>query len=185
VHAVLSLGPQLLAVAWPDGARASLNVGRLQGGTSVNTIADQAQLEIDLRATDEGVLASMVRQIETMIKQQPSNDGIDWRLEAIGYRPGGQLPADHPLLAAAQAAAADAGLDPLHLETGSTDASLPLSLGLPAICLGLTRGGGAHSQQEFIELDPIPVGYQALRGLIRRAAELPAANQPTLGLAAD
>jgi di/tripeptidase len=73
----------------------------------------------------------------------------------------------------------------LRLETGSTDASLPLSLGLPAICVGITRGGGAHSQAEFIEIEPIAAGYQALRGLIRRAATMSAGDELTRGLAAD
>ncbi|HEX9797906.1 MAG TPA: M20/M25/M40 family metallo-hydrolase [Anaerolineales bacterium] len=185
IHSLLALGPQLLAVNWPDTAQASLNIGRIVGGTSVNTIADHASFEIDVRAVDEAVLASMIGQIEGALNQASMEQGIELRLESIGHRPAGSLPPGHPLLQAAQAAATDAGLEPLRLETGSTDASLPLSLGLPAICVGITRGGGAHSQAEFIEIEPIAAGYQALRGLIRRAATMSAGDELTRGLAAD
>jgi len=59
------------------------------------------------------------------------------------------------------------------LECGSTDASLPLSVGLPAVCVGLTSGGEAHTAQEFIAIEPLARGYEALLRLVLIAAGIP------------
>jgi di/tripeptidase len=67
----------------------------------------------------------------------------------------------------------ECGEKKIHLESGSTDASVPLSLGLPAICIGITRGGNAHSLREYIELEPISRGYNALMSTIVRALDDP------------
>jgi di/tripeptidase len=85
----------------------------------------------------------------------------------IGDRPGGSLPEDHPLIVAACSALKSAGVRECRLEIGSTDANAPLSKGYPAICIGLTRGDGAHTPHEYIEISPIEKGYAALINLIR------------------
>lgn len=165
IHSLMALGNELLAIPLDAEHRISLNIGRVHGGTSVNTIAGEASCEIDLRSTDEGRLQLLVDEVEKVVFDHDC-DGGEVRLDAIGHRPGGGLDPAHPLIRAALAAATEAGIPSPTLETGSTDASLPLSLGLPAVCVGLTRGGGAHSDQEFIEIEPVAAGYQALRRLI-------------------
>jgi di/tripeptidase len=90
-------------------------------------------------------------------------------LELIGSRPGGDLPVDHPLVLAASESYSAAGESDLLLEAGSTDASVPLNRGLPSVCVGLTKGGEAHTLDEYIELQPMPRGYEAVVGLIGRA----------------
>ena len=61
------------------------------------------------------------------------------------------------------------GVDP-KLQTSSTDANIPIALGIPAICLGVTRGGNAHNTREYIETEPIAIGLKALYLNIAAAA---------------
>jgi acetylornithine deacetylase/succinyl-diaminopimelate desuccinylase-like protein len=149
---------------------ASLNLGRITGGISVNSIASHASADIDLRCQDAERLTQLADSIAEICdgKERP---GVELRLDAIGHRPGGGISQDHPLIQFARKAAEEAGLDEPVLASGSTDASLPLSKGLPSICVGLTRGGNAHTADEFIEIGPITAGYDSLLRLIRALAE--------------
>lgn len=173
IHSLVTLVYELVNLPNTQGVRTSLNVGRIEGGTSVNTIASRAVAELDLRAESEDSLHVLVDRVEEAVKRHQSDD-LTIRLEAIGHRPGGGLPADHPLVSAAKSAAQRAGMREPSLQTGSTDASLPLSLGLPAICVGLTRGGDAHTQSEFVEVKPLAQGYEALLHLVETSFELSA-----------
>lgn len=167
IHTLMSLGHNLLQIKQPRQRPFSLNIGRIAGGHSVNSIANHASLEIDLRASNERDLERWINQMNALIKLT-RRENIRIGLEAIGHRPGGSLRRDHFLVKAAVEALRAAGISSIKLDMGSTDASLPLSLGLPSICVGLTHGGGAHSMNEFIEIEPLTQGYQALTDLITR-----------------
>jgi acetylornithine deacetylase/succinyl-diaminopimelate desuccinylase-like protein len=78
------------------------------------------------------------------------------------------MPADHPLIKLAEECLLAQNLD-AHLTLGSTDANIPLSRGYPALVLGVTRGGGAHTKNEFIEMLPIEKGMKQLVMFIERA----------------
>ncbi|MGA9533992.1 MAG: M20/M25/M40 family metallo-hydrolase [Anaerolineales bacterium] len=167
IHILTQLAADLLEIPLPDNPRTSFNIGRISGGTTVNTIADLAQMEVDLRSEDEMVIQDIVEQVEAAFDKH-RGDSQTLTMEAIGHRPGGQLPAESPLVQAAIGACKRAGLGVPTLQIGSTDANFPLSLGLPAICVGLTRGGGAHSADEYIELEQLEKGYKALNLLIEQ-----------------
>lgn len=172
VHGLIQLSQQLLQLELPGAPRTSLNIGTIHGGRSINSIADSATLELDLRSESERALEQLDRSIARTV-QQAAGERLALELELIGVRPGGELPADHPLVQAAVESLESVGEHQQHLEAASTDASVPLQRGLPAVCVGLTRGGEAHTLREFIELKPMADGYQALRGLIDRAFNLP------------
>ena len=89
--------------------------------------------------------------------------------EVIGDRPAGRLAADAPLMLATLAALRELGIEPT-LDASSTDANVPLALGIPAVCIGLTRGGHAHRADEYIELAPIGRGMQQLVLLVAALA---------------
>jgi acetylornithine deacetylase/succinyl-diaminopimelate desuccinylase-like protein len=156
----------------PGVPRSSYNVGLIQGGSSVNTIAAQAWLELDLRSEDEQHLQTVVQQVEALIRQssRTGERAVTFSLQSIGSRPAGCIAVDHPLVQAAQAAVTRQGITP-RLDIGSTDANLPLSCGYPAICIGLTRGGGAHSLSEYIEIAPLVHGLAQLEMLVRAVDE--------------
>ena len=171
IHELVTVGSQLAKLPLPREIRTSLNIGQIDGGISVNSIAPRASLEMDLRSESEATLMELEREVMKCIEGHPWGDAR-YEIEQIGQRPGGKLAEDHPLLSIAIDAVRSVGEAKVEIRCGSTDANIPLSMGLPAICLGLTYGGGAHSLQEYIELEPILRGYQALVKLIQDAIEL-------------
>ncbi len=171
IHTLLDIGSRLVQLPLPQDVRSSLNIGKIEGGISVNSIAPHAYLDIDLRSEREATLMDLEREMLARIEGYKLEDA-EIAIEQIGSRPGGSLAENHPLLAKAIDAIRSVGESQIEISTGSTDANFPLSLGFPAICIGLTHGGGAHTIREFIELEPIERGYQALMNLIHNVLEL-------------
>ena len=146
----------------PEEPRAILNLGTIHGGTSVNSIPESAQASIDFRSTSPEQLISLEvalrRAVEDAVEycnaQAKSNAAYNRGLLAftigeIGDRPAAQLPADSPLLETLRAVDRHLGLRS-DLRLGSTDANIPLSLGVPALSIGAGgEGGGAHTQAEW------------------------------------
>jgi tripeptide aminopeptidase len=165
VHALVSAAAAAIAVAAPAHA----NVGVVRGGLAVNAIAGDARLELDLRSEDDAVVEAALARCRAALATVPA--GVDAQVELVGRRPGGRLDADHPLLRAARAARERAGLAPAVEETASTDANAALGRGIPALALGISRGGGTHRTDEWIELAPAAQGIQAVRELVRALAE--------------
>ena len=145
----------------PDEPRTTMNVGTIQGGTSVNTIPENATAAVEFRSTDVRQLVSLEvalhRAVEdavessnavTSTKEKPSNR-LNFRIEKIGDRPAAELPSDSPLLETLRAVDRHLRLH-TDLRLGSTDANIPLSLGIPAVSLGAGgEGGGAHTRAEW------------------------------------
>lgn len=170
VHELAGLVTELAGLPLPAEPRTSLNVGTIQGGTSINTIAAQAQLELDLRSEDIRQLEALVSQVKRL-SQARERDKVRVRLEMVGKRPGGELPASHPLVELAVRSLKEQGVQP-RLNIGSTDANIPLSQGLPAVCIGITTGGGAHTQKEYVNIAPVVRGLKQLLLLVQGAYTL-------------
>ncbi len=170
IHELARLVCQLTEIPLPVKPRTTLNVGKIEGGLSINTIAGSASLELDLRSEDERALQTLVDQVERTVF---TFDHPETRLEIeeIGSRPVGGIPADHPLVRLAVEIADDLGLNS-RLNIGSTDANIPLSRGLPAVCIGLTTGQGAHTPEEYINTEYLPKGLQQVATLVQRVFEL-------------
>ncbi|MCJ7569810.1 MAG: M20/M25/M40 family metallo-hydrolase [Anaerolineales bacterium] len=165
IHTLFRLGSEIIDTDLPIDRRTTLNVGIIAGGTSINTIANQASIELDLRSEGDAQLDTLDRAIKNLCHDY-NKDEIKVKITLIGERPGGSLPVDDPLIEAARNALKTAGVPDVQLGIGSTDANAPLSRGYPAICIGLTRGDGAHTPNEYIEISPIEKGYTALTNLI-------------------
>lgn len=168
VHVLVSIGHHLLQLPLSTEARTTLNIGILRGGRSVNSIAGKAHMDVDIRSERTGILEATCQQVLRIIEEGRQPD-CTVTSELIGSRPGGRLNPGHPLVAAAKQALRDAGERKIVMAAGSTDANLPLSRALPALCIGLTYGGEAHNSLEYVELQPLPRGFAALRGLILNA----------------
>ena len=112
----------------------------------------------------------VVGQVDAIVRGAASGE-ITTRSEIIGDRPAGRLAPDAPLMQATIAALRKLGLEPT-LDASSTDANVPLALGIPAICIGLTRGGHAHRLDEWIDTAPIGRGMQQLVLLVAATAGL-------------
>ncbi len=173
--AIHVLGDIIAAIArlpLPREPKTTFNVGLIDGGVSVNTIAPRASLILDLRSIDTAALAAIVAQVDAIVRGAASGE-ITTKSEVIGDRPAGQLASDSPLMRATIAAIRQIGLEPT-LDASSTDANVPLALGIPALCIGLTRGGHAHRLDEYIETAPIGRGMQQLVLLVAAVAGLAA-----------
>jgi tripeptide aminopeptidase len=160
VHELVLLANQLLELTLPVQPRTTLNIGVIDGGISVNTIAPEASLEIDLRSEDYPTLTDLSANVEALVRSR-EKPGIRSQAKLIGKRPVGEIPSDHPLVQLASRALNAVGIQPRY-NIGSTDANVPLSCGLPAICLGLTKGSGAHTLGEYIYTRPFSQGLSQL-----------------------
>jgi acetylornithine deacetylase/succinyl-diaminopimelate desuccinylase-like protein len=132
-----------------SGLRTVLNVGQIAGGTSVNSIPASASALLDLRSTEPSQLESAELLLRRTLTDSVASAALT--IETIGDRPGGSLPDDSPLLTSLRAVDRH-----LNLRTepgiGSTDANIPLSLGVPAIAIGAGGlGGGIHTLQEWYD----------------------------------
>jgi tripeptide aminopeptidase len=164
IHELTALSTRIAALEPPITPRTTLNIGIISGGSSVNTIAAEAMLELDLRSESTSALEALDRQVQLLV-QEAQKPGVRVEAEIIGQRPSGGLPADHALVRLAQDCLRAVGIEP-HLNTGSTDANLPLSRGLPAVTIGLTTGGKAHTVNEFINIPPLEKGIEQLLRLV-------------------
>jgi di/tripeptidase len=150
----------------PSKPRTSLNIGVIHGGTSVNTIAAEASLELDLRSVDPENLANLAERVENLVSESIFPE-MDFQVEIIGQRPAGEIPSNHTLVKLAQQILKDQGI-PSKLNIGSTDANIPLSKGLPCVCIGLTNGSGAHTVNEYIYIHPLDSGMTQLVELVTK-----------------
>ncbi|MDR3774136.1 MAG: M20/M25/M40 family metallo-hydrolase [Terracidiphilus sp.] len=145
-----------------DDPRSTLNLGTIQGGTSVNSIPESAQASIDCRSTSSEQLTrlevALFRAVEDAVtranlsaKTGPAtvNGSLAFDISTIGDRPAAQLPSDSPLLETLRAVDRHLGLRTDH-RLGSTDANVPLALGVPSVSMGAGgEGGGAHTRSEW------------------------------------
>jgi di/tripeptidase len=146
----------------PAEPRTTLNLGTIGGGTSVNSIPESAQATIDFRSTSPEQLVllevALHRAVEDAVEHcnaRAKSAGTNGRgllaftIELIGDRPAAQLAADSPLLEMLRAVDRHLGLK-TELRLGSTDANIPLSLGIPALSMGAGgEGSGAHTLAEW------------------------------------
>jgi tripeptide aminopeptidase len=166
VHELTRLGARLIDLKLPKRPRTTLNIGTIQGGTSVNSIASSAWMELDLRSENEKSLGELSAQVKQIVESSKKTS-VELHFDQIGLRPAGGLPRDHFLVKAISQILFELGFEP-RLDIASTEANLPLSLGYSALTIGLTTGGHAHSAQEFIQTSPIEKGLLQLRQICER-----------------
>ncbi len=169
VHELAALVTKLTAIHLPRDPRTTMNVGRFEGGTGINVLASDAKCELDLRSEDPAVLLKLVHQVEGLFRSA-DHAGVNVTAEVIGQRPAGEISAEHPLVKLAVNCLTEQGLNG-SLTAGSTDANIPLSTGIPAVVMGITTGGGAHTTHEYIDLDPVQKGLDSVVRFVERAGE--------------
>lgn len=160
VHGIVRLGAAILDIEPPRSPRTTYNIGLIEGGQGINVIAREAGLWLDLRSEDAGALARQETSIREIVQKLTTPD-LRFAVEVVGDRPAGRIGVEHPLVQMALAVLERQGEQGV-LETGSTDANVPLAAGCPAVTIGITRGGNAHRTDEFIELPPVEGGMRQL-----------------------
>jgi acetylornithine deacetylase/succinyl-diaminopimelate desuccinylase-like protein len=169
VHSLAQLVASIAAI--PRRRGTSVNVGRVGGGEGINVRAREAWFELDLRADDPEGLAAVTREVEDLL--EVVDPTFDVEQDVLGDRPAGSVDPRHPLVRAAKDALSEQGTSSLSPAT-STDANAAHARGIPAIAVGVTRGSGEHTAQEWIETGPIEDGVRALARTVERFEELSA-----------
>ena len=154
----------------PQNPKTTFNVGRVNGGTSVNSIAFEAWFEVDLRSETMVALETLRDQFTAAVHAGVKEENIRWNnraavsadMELVGFRPAGQTADDSAIVRIARASVVAVGGIPA-LDAGSTDSNLPMQLGIPALTL---RGGGnnrgAHSLDETFDTTDAHLGPQTI-----------------------
>jgi acetylornithine deacetylase/succinyl-diaminopimelate desuccinylase-like protein len=160
IHELAALINSLVKIRLPRRPRTTMNVGKIAGGVSINTIAPTAWIEVDVRSEDGKVLDQTCKKFEQEIANVEKR-GLKFEVELIGHREFGEIPRSHPLVQVGVEALRLQGVEP-DLMIGSTDANIALSKGIPAICIGLANGGYAHTVNEFMLVENLPRGLAQL-----------------------
>jgi acetylornithine deacetylase/succinyl-diaminopimelate desuccinylase-like protein len=167
IHVLGHLIAALDRLEVPATPKTTYNVGIIEGGTSINTIANAARLWLDLRSEAPEELERLVAQVQALLSDVSSmhataEDGVRLVAEQVGNRPAGAVGRDTPIVAYADAALRAVGYPDVHYIVSSTDANVPLSRGYEAVCLGLTHSGNSHRPDEYIDITHLPDGLGQL-----------------------
>jgi tripeptide aminopeptidase len=164
IHALGRIIHEIDSLTVSTDPKTTYNVGVIEGGVSVNTIAPSASAIIDMRSVDVDSLNDLADKVDQIISSK--NEGqISTAIEILGERPAGKTGESEPIVQAGLSVLRDLGMDP-YTDASSTDANVPISRGIPSICIGITRGEGAHRMEETIEIEPIASGIAQLLKLV-------------------
>ncbi len=150
------------------GSVTTYNVGAISGGTSVNTIAQKAEMLYEYRSDNAACLEKMEQQMRAVIAQRTPEDAqVD--VELIGLRPCGSgvdaVKQMELVRLCSDAIKTHVGVTP-SVCSGSTDCNIPLSMGVPSACFGVYTGEGEHTREEWVELGSIGAGMKAAADVI-------------------
>ena len=176
-HAVGRAIEQITRIPTDDAPRTTHSVVKIGGGTSLNCIPQTAWFDVDLRSEDPRALATLDGTVQRLLHQEliemnrtrlPGTAPLTMDVRRVGDRPSGLTPRSHPLVQSAVAATRAVGHEH-QLACASTDANVPISLGVPAVALGAGgRSGDAHLPTEWYENDKGALGI--VRALLVTAA---------------
>jgi len=162
IRVLSSMIDTLYTIKVPDIGRTTYNVGTISGGTSVNTIAQQAEMLYEYRSDEREGLAFMEKAFKAVVEAYRAT-GVTVNVEVVGNRPcDGEIDREtHEALIrkAAGAMQSVTGIEPKR-GSGSTDSNIPLSLGIPAVTGGAIVGAKAHTREEYIEEDSLWPGLK-------------------------
>ena len=161
VNPIHALGRAMAAIAdfqVPNEPKTTFNVGRIGGGTSVNSIPFEAWMEVDMRSADAASLQSLDAKFHRAVDDAVAAENARWGSRAlsvdkalVGNRPAGRAPATSAIVQTAASVTKALGF-PVSMDEGSTDANYPQSLGIAAITIdGGGRGTGAHALDEAFD----------------------------------
>ena len=149
--------------------KSAINVGLIEGGSSINAIPQAARAKVDIRSESNPKLDELVDQLTNAVdrardaeNQRATGGRVSSKLKEIGSRPAAALPEPAQILNYLRAVDAHLGIRS-HLDTSSTDANIPLSLGIPAVAIGAGGvGGGAHTTQEWFRPEGRDLGLKRI-----------------------
>jgi len=163
-HAMGRAIARIADIQVPASPKTTFNIGRVEGGTSVNSVPISVSMEVDMRSEsakelavlDERMRAAFQYGVDSEKQRWPNSKApLDLEIKVMGLRPAAEPPDSLPIVQKALAAAKTVGVTIFATRSGSTDSNIPMSLGIPAITIGGGGGAqGAHSIDEFYEETP-------------------------------
>lgn len=163
-----SLIDTLYTIKVPPKGKTTYNVGTISGGTSVNTIAQHAEMLYEFRSDEAESLAVMERHLDAAVEFYRTK-GIAVTVELVGDRPC-SAQVDEAVMESMRARASAVSEKhygkPVVFGSGSTDCNIPLSMGIPAICVGTYDGAGCHTREEYVLIDSLLPGHKMALELI-------------------
>jgi len=157
-----SMIDMLYTMKVPPKGKTTYNVGTISGGTSVNTIAQHAEMLYEFRSDERESLQIMEKHLNAAVEVYRAK-GVTVTVDLVGDRPcSGEVDeARHKaLMDRAAAASRNHAGGEMKFHAGSTDCNVPLSMGIPAICVGCYSGRGAHTREEYVEIDSLLPGLK-------------------------
>lgn len=158
-----------ISVPVKEGTKTSYNVGIIEGGTSVNTIAQSASMLCEYRSSDLDCLNEMKAKFEDIFARANEEEEVSVKITLVGDRPcqGDVDPKELERMISSCTAVYERvlGKTPVY-GTSSTDCNIPLSLGIPALCIGCRAGRGVHTREEWVEKASLPIGLEAGLGAL-------------------
>lgn len=151
IHAMGSIIHQISQLSVPKVPKTSFNVGVVDGGTSINTIASNASFLLDLRSIELDSLHKLQRKVEAILHRHHNRQGVLVTWEQIGNRPAGKIADHHPLVLWSADALRTVGARKVEKGASSTDANIPLAKGAAAVCLGVANSGNVHRTDEYLD----------------------------------
>lgn len=157
-HALGRAIAKISEVRTPDSPKTTFTVGTLKGGTSVNAIAAEAELGLDMRSNSAEELKKLEERMLQLAREAAAEENARWNqkdvikveFKLVGDRPAGAGSIDSPMVHAARKGIAAVGGEVKSIMASSTDSNLPISLGIPAVTLGSGGiGGGSHGPGEW------------------------------------
>jgi tripeptide aminopeptidase len=162
IHILSSLISEISNLDVPAEPKTTFNVGVIEGGTTVNAIASSAQCQLDLRSADNDLLARLTEQIGELVGKANGQPAVQVEMTQIGQRPSGSISRESTIVELAAAALEQVGCSPVKYMAGSTDASIPISRGIPSVCIGLAKSGNTHRLDEFVDITHLSQGLSQL-----------------------
>jgi len=167
IHEISHLIAAIARLNVPEKPKTTYNVGVIEGGTSINTIASSAAMLLDLRSENAAELERLVNLVSDIVLRTQKRaarrkNGVIFSIEPVGSRPAGRIPRNTPIVRWAEEALRFSGSRSVIYVAGSTDANIPLSLGIPSVCIGLTESANSHRLDENIDPERLPCGLKQL-----------------------
>lgn len=177
IHAMSELITNLYKCEVPkiDDSKTTYNVGGVEGGTSVNTIAQQAKMLYEYRSDSKECIEIMQKFFEGEVEKAKAEDGVKVTVNVLGIRPCGgdvdQSKVDEMTEKVVSVCEMYSGKKS-KVQKGSTDCNIPMSMGVPAIAFGTHENSGAHTREEKLLIESIPTGLKITAHMILSEADL-------------
>jgi acetylornithine deacetylase/succinyl-diaminopimelate desuccinylase-like protein len=173
IAAMAEIIAELYRIPLPEGGKTTYNVGMVRGGTSVNTIAEEARFLYEFRSDEERNLEYMEKHFREVLRRHEAED-LEIKVLPLGERPCGHgvdPSAEQRLVNQVRDCVREhCGFTP-EFTAGSTDCNMPLSMGIPSVCIGCYEGGGEHTREEYVKIDSLFKGYEIAFDIVLSALE--------------